>query len=153
MIQTKLNSIVDELLSKFIGGETYFDKLDDALKHPENIDIVSNLFSNLKDSDVIMSGGFGYYVQDLYNKGLITLKSLVVVNGSLRQGEVTKVSQWVEPTLEYVFVDDSFYKGRTRDKVQGFLNGMGCTLKGTVVVYDGSHVKDDTVHSMYRYHK
>lgn len=153
MIQTKLNTIVDELLSKFIGGETYFDKLDDALKCPSNFDIVANLFSNLKNSDVIMSGGFGYHVQALHQKGLIPLKSLVVVNGSLRNGEVTKVNGWVESHVDYVFVDDSFYKGRTRDKVEEYVKSFNSSLKQTTVVYDGSHEKDDTVFSLYRYHK
>lgn len=154
MVTTKLNEIVNELLKKFTGGETYFDKLDDAIKDPENFDIVQGLFEHIRNSHVIMSGGFGYYVQGLFEKGLIPLKSLVVVNGSLRKGEIKTMSaDFMEPNTEYVFVDDSFYKGRTRDKVKDFVETSGCTMSSTMVIYDGSLEKDDTVFSLYRYHK
>ena len=150
---TKLNNIINQLLNEFSGGETYFDKLDETLRSPENLDIIINLFSPLSDAHVIMSGKFGYYALELFDKGLIPLKSLIVVNGGLRKGEVEKIDvRFMEDQVGYVFVDDSFYKGRTRDKVEEFLKIFNCFLAQTRVIYDGSPEKDKNVFSMYRYH-
>lgn len=149
----KLNNIVDSLINKFVGGETYFDKLDEALRDPQNLDIILELFYNLNGHSIIMSGKFGYYVLGLFDKGLIPVKSLVVVNGSLRNGEINSAElRNFSVGDKFIFVDDSFYKGRTRDKVAEFLSQIGCNLVGTTVVYDGSIKKDKSVYSLYRYH-
>lgn len=149
----KLNNIVDELIDKFVGGETYFDNLDEVLRQKENFDIVQKLFSPLKDSNVIVSGKFGHYILELFEKGLIPLNSIIVVNGSLREGNIKEVSlRNFQDNSKYVFVDDSFYKGRTMEKVEEFLNSINCKLLETIVVYDGSIEKKENVYSMYRYH-
>jgi hypothetical protein len=149
----KLNNIVENLLKEFVGGEKYFDKLDEVLRFPENFDIIYQLFSTLNNENVIMSGKFGYYVLELFDKGLIPLQSLIVVNGSLRNGFVNKIDTRNLKEYEgYIFVDDSFYKGRTRDKVADFLTTINCSLTATHVVYDGSLLRNDKVFSLYRYH-
>lgn len=149
----RLNNIVDSLINKFVGGETYFDKLDEVLRDPQNLDIILELFHNLNGHSIIMSGKFGYYVLVLFDKGLIPVKSLVVVNGSLRNGEINSAElRNFSLGDNFTFVDDSFYKGRTRDKVAEFLSQIGCNLIGTTVVYDGSIKKDKSIYSLYRYH-
>ena len=150
---TKLKTIVEELLSQFVGGEAYFDKLDEVLRDPKNFDIIQNLFSSLSDSNVIMSGKFGYYALELFDNGLISVNSLIVVNGGLRKGEVKDIEvRNLHKNSAYVFVDDSFYKGRTRDKVAEFISKFHCDISHMRVVYDVSIEKDNSVTSMYRYH-
>ncbi len=150
---TKLNNIVDKLIQELTGGEQYFDKLDEVLRDPNNFDIVQQLFSTLDNSCVIMSGKFGFYLLQLFDKGLIPAQSLIVVNGSLRNGEIKKIQMRnFIPNSRFTFVDDSFYKGRTRDKISKFIEDIGCSLEGTLVVYDGSINKDETVSSLFRYH-
>lgn len=149
----KLNNIVEQLIEQFVGGETYFDKLDETLRDPRNFDIILHLFSTLNCTNVVMSGKFGYHILDLFDRGLIPVKSLVVVNGGLRRGKVTSVEfRNFQEGEKYVFVDDSFYKGRTRLKVAKFLKSINCEMTKTMVVYDGSPVKDEKVFSLYRYH-
>lgn len=154
-MSSKLKNLVNDLLSKYEGGETYFDKLDEELRNPVNFDIILELFTPLSNSNVIMSGKFGLYILKLHDRGLIPLKSFIVVNGGLRKGKIIDSEVQVRfftPNTSYVFVDDSFYLGRTRDKVSLFLKRLGCHLSGTSVVYDGSVVFDETVHSLFRYH-
>lgn len=150
---SKINCIVDTLIEKFVGGETYFDNLDEALRDPQNLDIIIELFQGLDGHSVIMSGKFGYYVLELFYRGLIPVKSLIVVSGGLRSSEIESAEfHNFSVGDNFAFVDDSFYKGRTRDKVAEFLSKVGCNLIGTTVVYDGSTKRDETVRSLYRYH-
>lgn len=51
-----------------------------------------------------------------------------------------------------VFLDDSFYLGRTRDAIRKELERNGASLVGTIVAYDGSKEKDSTVKSLYKYY-
>lgn len=149
----KLNNIVNNLIKEFTGGEVYFDNLDEVLRKKENLDIIQKLFSPLKNSNVIVSGKFGYYILGLFNKKTISVNSLIVVNGGLRGGLIKDIILIdFKRDSEYTFVDDSFYKGRTMRKVKEFLEIFDCKLKNTMVVYDGSIDKQDNVSSMYRYH-
>lgn len=150
---TKLNNIVETLLKQFVGGEAYFDKLDEVLRDPENFDIIQKLFSPLADCNVVMSGKFGHHVLELFDNGLIHVNSLIVVNGGLRKGEVKEIKvRNLYKNSAYVFVDDSFYKGRTRDKVAEFMAKFHCDISHTRVAYDGSIEKDNSVISIFRYH-
>ena len=49
--------------------------------------------------------------------------------------------------------DDSYYSGKTVNKVRKELNNIGCVLKNIYVFYDGSIVNKDNVKSLYRYYK
>lgn len=150
---TKLRFLVNDLLLKYEGGEPYFDKFDEELRNPENFDIILELFKPLNNSNVIMSGKFGKYILYLHDKGLIPLNSVIVVNGGLRKFEITDFDfRFFIPNSPYIFVDDSFYLGRTRDKVSMFLKNKGCYLSETKVIYDGSLIKNNNVNSLFRYH-
>ena len=53
---------------------------------------------------------------------------------------------------DFIFVDDSYYSGTTRDIINAELNKYGGKITRTFVVYDGSKEKDDSVFSLYRYY-
>ena len=92
MVCTKLESIIENLLSKFKGGETYFDNLDAEIRKEENLDIVLDLIQSVGCKNIAVSGKFGAYVTLLYTQGLIDVKSVICFNGGLRKGEVTDVT-------------------------------------------------------------
>lgn len=149
-----LNNIVLELLSTYQGGEIYFDKLDEALRQEKHLPIILELFAPLKDKNIIVSGKFGSYILSLYEAKLIDINSLIYVNGGLRDGHISKVViKNYKTDSDYIFVDDSYYLGRTQHKIEVFLQSFNNNLIATHVVYDGSFELNKNVHSLFRYHK
>jgi hypothetical protein len=157
---TKLELIIEGLLQRFQGGETYFDNFDATLLEKENLDIVLSLVAGIK-GNIILTGKFGRYVYDLFNDGKLCREGVNIYHfpGSLRgNGEVHSVLmnffKGDIPSKEAIFIDDSFYSGTTRRKIQEYLTErLSMTIVKTLVVYDGSIEKDNTVFSLYRYHK
>ena len=158
----KLNEIVQNLIRQHTGGEQFFDALDNELRNHQ--DLLTLLHQKARAFEVlqpnypaviggigyVMSGKFGLYAREEVN-GLL-------VNGGLRKGEPCMD---LEPLLRYfkeggikdfIFVDDSFYSGKTRDTIAAELAKHGCRIIQTFVVYDGSITQDTAVQSLYRYH-
>lgn len=79
---------------------------------------------------------------------------VIVVNGGLRgNNEIINFYDYYDiKEKDIVFIDDSYYLGRTRDKIKYMIQKHGGNLLCTYVFYDGSRVKDDLVHSFYRYY-
>ena len=81
-------------------------------------------------------------------------ESIIVVNGSLRKEgifvEFEKEYNFIDKRL--IFIDDSYYLGRTRNKIKTAIEMQNGQLISTYVFYDGSKIKDDHVHSFYRYY-
>jgi hypothetical protein len=156
MVHEKVNKIVDFLLERYKGGEEYFDNLDAEIRKEENKDIIIELFKGLENKSVIVSGKFGSHVLEMYKKGEVKCSGFMFVNGGLRYGKVARASVRGIFQSEAVFIDDSFYKGRTRDRINEFLTtkvGYKSKVVETRVVYDGSIDKDWSVGSFFRYHK
>ena len=81
-------------------------------------------------------------------------KKIIVINGGLRKDNVI-IPFWENFNIEekkIVFIDDSYYLGRTRDKIKMAIEEKNGTLINTYVFYDGSKTKDDSVKSFYRYY-
>ena len=149
----KIESIVNDCLLEHTGGSQFFDAIDEKLRNDSSLmNIIINKVLDNEDFDyIIVSGKFGYALKDfcinnyLYNK-------IITLNGSLRTQNIEKVLNINIKDKKIVFIDDSFYLGRTRDKVKEFVEKNGATLISTYVFYDGSKNKDINVHSMYRYY-
>jgi hypothetical protein len=141
-----LNNVVKQLLLEHTGGEKFFDALDNEIRN--NSSIMSCLTRKIKDTEyIICSGKFGRMWAN------ISAWPVIVVNGNLRKGEpVDDISYLGLQGKSFTFVDDSFYSGKTRNAIQKYLESQGASLVRTVVVYDGSLVKDPTVESLYRYY-
>lgn len=55
---------------------------------------------------------------------------------------------------EFIFIDDSYYSGKTMKGIEKALQNINPSAKitETFVVYDGSKVKNDNIISLFRYY-
>lgn len=163
-LEYMMRPIVNECLDKFKGGEEYFNELDGMIKNNEILMVLFLLYA-VRDSgiyNVILSGEIGlrYMQLQLQNK-IPNYINLMIVNGGLRKGNVItggidsncEVIPENLDDMDVIFIDDSFYSGKTRNKVNEFLYHRGTVIYGTYVFYDGSKEKHDDVYSLYRYYK
>ena len=162
-LEYMMHPIVSECLDKYKGGESYFNELDSLIKNDEVLMVLFLAYA-VQDSgiyNVILSGEIGlrYMQLQLQNK-VPNYINLMVVNGGLRKNsEITggimsncEVIPEGLDNMDVIFIDDSFYSGKTRNKVNEFLYHRGTVIYGTYVFYDGSKEKHDNVVSLYRYY-
>jgi hypothetical protein len=150
-----LNNIVKECLAQHKGGEEFFNHLDESVQDMSIVDqLVKNIYDHTKYSSdkvhyAIVSGKFGCFFHNRYRNA-----STIVVEGGLRITGVLDLS-YMQETLykkNVIFIDDSFYSGKTRNVVKAEVERCGGKLIDTYVIYDGSKEKDRNVHSLYRYY-
>lgn len=153
----KIDSLVELCLKEHTGGEIFFDAIDEKLRNDDTLlkMITDKVLNNEVFDFIIVSGSFGNVFKKFIDTKLKELtKKVIVVNGGLRKGEKI-VSFWEEYDIsmkKIVFIDDSFYLGRTRDKIEEMITKHQGTLINTYVFYDGSKEKEENVHSFYRYY-
>jgi hypothetical protein len=167
--QSKMKSIVDDLLNKEMGGRNYFDKIDNSIKLPKNLDMIQDVFDyirkNNKNFNLILTGGFGDWILSMIKKGKISVpNNLVLVNGNIR-GRNNKLNKLTTgdsvdiiykkneiDNQEFVLFDDSYYSGSTKNAIDKFLKKYNSYIKQTYVLYDGNDDLDKTRKSLYRYY-
>lgn len=142
---------VNELLEKFIGGEIFFDQLDDSVRTSK--EILTTI-----DNDVKIK-----YPHDKY-KYIVTGKTgiayfnygftvdLIVPGGLRKSNTQLDLSEYVKYGESYVLIDDSYFMGRTEAVIRKALSSCGANLVGTFVFYDGCIEKRPWVTSVYRYY-
>jgi len=142
-----MNKIVIDLIEEHEGGEEFFNHLDKRLQ--DNSIIKSLITLHTGDEKVIASGKFGLYLNAMYPQFEIML-----VNGGLRRGSIISLEPMrdVIQHNKFIFIDDSFFLGRTRDAIKKEIEKWGGSLFKTIVGYDGSKDKDNSVTSLYRYY-
>jgi hypothetical protein len=158
-----LNDIVRKCITQHEGGEKFFDALDEAVRNETHImeglvNIADQIFYDNGSIDeaeaivIVVSGKFGAVFKNniTYSEGTV-----ISVEGGLRSNEFTGFGMFegLVASADVIFVDDSFYQGRTRDKIQAEVERLGGNFLGTVVAYDGSIEKDLNVESIFRYHR
>ena len=157
----RLNIKIAEILKQHPEGEDFFDALDAMLRGDMDILTQFLLFSEITIGDtmsktLILTGQFGIALMNIYGEKLReSYGEVILVNGGIRTG--------VEPIIyledlkfpKCVMLDDSFYSGTTRNKIEAKLRSIhsGARIEKTIVVYDGSPNKQPEVYSMFRYHK
>lgn len=157
----KLNGIVEKMLLQHKGGQKFFDNLDAAVQDEE---IVNALFEMIwedrgfaLDFHFIGSGKFGNFIHNLASAGILIPEywKIVTVSGDLRHNPcgMDDLSYMDLKEKKFLFIDDSYYQGRTRDCIEAELRRNGAELVHTYVIYDGSVKRDLNVSSLYRYHK
>jgi hypothetical protein len=143
------------MIREHVGGEAFFDNIDKAVQRTEYVaELYRRAVADFGTVSFgsISSGKFGlYFTQTMQRKFPVCL----TVNGGLRSGEkIITLEPFREriQSRDFIFFDDSFYKGRTRDAVQSEIEKWGGRVIATYVCYDGSYKKDPTVRSLYRYY-
>lgn len=157
-MRLEIESIVNECLKQHEGGENFFDAIDEKLRN-DNLLItmmIGKVLEQEKFDYIIVSGNFGKVFKNfcLNHIGKDFSNNVIVVNGGLRSGN--KIEEFYKEydinNKNLVFIDDSYYLGRTRDKIKDSITSNGGKLICSYVFYDGSKIKDDSVHSFYRYY-
>lgn len=139
---------INELIRKYVGGESYFNTLDDFIKGSEYY-IKWALENAPSDKILILSGAFGERVA-AYLK-LNDARSYILLKGSPRTGHITGIyTDIVVDTKECVMIDDSYYLGTTYNYIRGYLRSLELYLDEIVVIYNGSKSK---VKSLYNYYE
>lgn len=157
MMCKKIDNLVELCLKEHTGGEIFFDAIDEKLRNDDILlkMITDKVLNNEIFDYIIVSGNFGNVYKKFIDTNLKELsKKIIVVNGGLRNEE-NIVNFWKKYNISMkriVFIDDSFYLGRTRDKIEEAIKKHQGTLINTYVFYDGSKEKEENVHSFYRYY-
>lgn len=154
----EMTSLVNDCLIQHEGGEEFFDAIDERLRDDKVL--INMMIDKVKEKEqfdyLIVSGNFGIVFKEYCNNFLDGdfNKKIIVVNGGLRRGYDVN-SFWEDFDIKdkkIVFIDDSYYLGRTRDKIKKAIEENHGSLINTYVFYDGSKIKEDNVHSFYRYY-
>lgn len=142
---------VNKLLEQYIGGQIFFTELDKAVKFDERIlwELVKTVKANFPNTFTIASGEIGLA---MHNYG-VDIDFLVP--GGLRF-DPTKINLTPFKSKicgrDFLFIDDSFFSGKTLAVIQEELDKLGGNLIGAYVAYDGSKEKNENVWSLYRYY-
>lgn len=147
---------VDYAISRESDGTRFFDLLDEKLCHGVYFRWLEEKLFDIKPYAAIGSGKFGWAFSMYMNGG-----SFPVFNfpGDLRHQRL--VDPLVDPHFdgrEFIYVDNSIYKGRTLKQINDYVTDWGGKILAAYVLYDGSrppHSPTKIVqpfHYLYRWH-
>lgn len=160
-----INKIVKKCLLHHEGGEKFFDLLDENIRQDKNL--FDHMISFIKTFNfdyqgIIVSGKFGsvfsHYISHYVNEqNYFEDKPIICVNGGLRATQpvinLCNIDIELLRNKNFIFVDDSFYSGKTRNVISDTLSTYDSKLTHTFVFYDGSLIKEDDVDGFYRWYK
>lgn len=145
---------VNNLLEQYVGGQIFFTELDKAVKF--DVKVLRALTKRLEEifgpdhgMKTIASGEIGLAMHNL------GVQVDFLVPGGLRH-DPSKIN--LEPFKgqiegkHFVFLDDSYFSGKTAMVVKEEIEKLGGIFVGTLVAYDGAKVRDKDVWSLYRYY-
>lgn len=150
-MENKMFETVNRLLEEYIGGQIFFSQLDAAVKFDKEIlwELVDSVFSRFGECKTIASGEIALAMHNL------GVHIDFIVPGGLRfePGKINLVpfSDDIKGN-KFVFIDDSFFSGKTQMVVKEEIERCGGIFLGSMVAYDGSKVKEKNVESLYRYY-
>ena len=144
------------------GGEKFFNALDLMIRSDYSIaemltDKINNYFysNTLSETGVILSGKFGYTFYNNFSNFLNNhFEEVVITNGGIREGREAYLGIDSLKCNEFIFIDDSYYSGKTMKGIEKALQNVNPKAKitETFVVYDGSKAKSNNVISLFRYY-
>ena len=161
-IDNKKNiSIFIDLINEVYKGEKisifptpFLENIEDFIIRPENLDIIKKMFQTIDEKmdgyyDIISSGSFGLYIYKIVKEGLINFDgNIVVVSGRIRKTEPENGLKILEKLYDidnsdFVFLDDSYVYGGTRDRINTFLEKYDTNILRTFVFY--THYEEDPI--------
>lgn len=139
---------VNECLERYIGGTAFFDELDRLVKFDKEILVeYHSVVMRNNTARTIASGEFGLCLHNY------KIPVDILVQGGLRKGAaICDLSCFIIPGEKYLFLDDSYFSGRTAQVVKEEVEKHGGIFVGCYVVYDGSYSPTHEVRSIYRYY-
>lgn len=152
-----IDKMVYECIEKHKGGEKFFDELDARIKDSEEVfdalmDMACRTHPPYHSTIYIVSGKFGVE----YGKWLSKKEKFeyIVLEGNLRGNEIDNPLQYKQKIRHRfcVFIDDSYFAGRTYNKVKEMVDSLNGCMMGCVVAYDGSKEYQPHVESLFRYY-
>lgn len=154
-----MSKIVVTVLQKYAGGEKFFTEVDAMVKNDPRL-LISYYQWIHKDSNnpIILSGEIGEVYLSLCEQKILFDFPMVIVNGGLRTGsEIISIKKYPSghkflQGTKFMMIDDSYYSGKTVQKVDEFLHYKGYILDDIYVFYDGSKENKNNVKSLYRYY-
>lgn len=152
----RLNEKIAEILRQHPEGEPFFNALDAMIRGDQNIleAFMNFVYSKVegKRFGVILSGNFGNAIFSAYGLDLYqNFSDVILVSGGLRRGEIPVIFKERLGATDYIFLDDSFYSGTTRNSIASVLGSLNGRIVKTFVIYDGAKVRQKDVLSMFRY--
>ena len=152
----RLNEKIAEIMRQHPEGEPFFDASDAMIRGDQNIlkAFMNFVYSKIEGErfGVILSGNFGNAIFSTYGLDLYqNFKDVILVNGGIRKGEIPVIFKEKLATTDYIFLDDSFYSGTTRNAISSALGSLNGRIIKTFVIYDGAKVRQKDVLSMFRY--
>lgn len=152
-MKSKIFEKVNGLLEQYIGGQIFFTELDKAVKFDR--DVLEELVAEAHNLGLdhtfctIASGEIGLAMHNL------GVPIDYLVPGGLRH-DPSKIN--LAPFADkikgkrFIFIDDSYFSGKTVAVVKEEIERLGGIFTGTLVAYDGSKTKEENVWSLYRYY-
>jgi len=141
-----ITNIVDSVLLKYKEGQDFFSNLDFSFRNKRVMDIL--LASIPNKYKIVTSGSFGRKLSKIYPH-----KVDLLLPGNLRHMSKYDLSAQRKQIKkhDYIFLDDSYYSGRTVNVVRNAIEEQQGNLVKTYVLYDGKKTKDKDVEYFYRY--
>lgn len=151
---------VDTALALRGDSTPFFDWLDQRLCAGPYLQWLGNkvLDQNPKPYAILGSGKFGWAFS-MYNHARLSMPPVLNFPGDLRHQPL--VDPLVDPYFqdrEFVYVDNSIYKGRTLGQINTYVNDWGGKITRAYILYDGTYPPHDAIppgidfHYVYRWH-
>lgn len=143
---------VNRLLEQYIGGQIFFTELDKAVKFDSHI--LKQLVTKIEEAydEYVLTIASGEIGLAMHNLGVPV--DFLVPGGLRHDPSKINLAPFVDRIKghKFVFIDDSYFSGRTALVVKEEIERLGGIFIGSVVAYDGAREKDPTVDSLYRYY-
>lgn len=159
---TLIEIMATELEGYFEGGTEFFDRIDALLSSDYFYAVQLRRFTEKYDPSehrIIVSGKWGFGFKNWMMKYIPEVRFPVLVPGGLRHNELPVKNSFIDFSMKdrfigrkFVFLDNSCYRGRTRDKIASRLAEAGAELVDSFVLYDGSVEEIDGIEGLWRYH-
>jgi len=154
---SKMAKIVKECIDKYVGGNKYFDEMDDRIKYDEEIleELVEDMYCFGRV--LILSGQFGRQMVSYLKEKHRYIDYILLVGSPRKMEKVTikdiRLENFNVKLREAVFVDDTFFSGRTFFYCKGVVEAtFGLQVNHAIVAYDGGKHEQSYLESLYRYY-
>jgi len=141
-----ITNTVDAILHKYKEGQEFFSNLDLSFR---NKIVIETLMSYIpKEFKIVTSGSFGKKIKEIFPH-----KVDILMPGNLRHMDKYDLTTQRKKIKKqnYIFLDDSYYSGRTVAVVRQAIEKQNGNLVKTFVIYDGKKNKDKDIEYFYRY--